>query len=87
MRASTTFSVCLAELLPENIDDSFMGLLEVHAHIVASDGNEQYASDTTTPVSRQNVKISFSHNMKSHFKPGISFTGQVCFLFSIRLRP
>ena len=69
--------MCLSELLPPDADADIKGFLEINAHVSASDGNEHHASDTTTPVSRQNVKISFSHNTKSHFKPGISFVGQV----------
>ncbi|XP_064595766.1 C3 and PZP-like alpha-2-macroglobulin domain-containing protein 8 [Liolophura sinensis] len=74
---STSFNLCIADLIRNEVGDHFRGHVDVEAEVVTPDGKSVRASDGTCAVNKQLVDVAFSSDTRKNFKPGIPFKGKV----------
>ncbi|XP_053558866.1 C3 and PZP-like alpha-2-macroglobulin domain-containing protein 8 [Bombina bombina] len=74
---STTFNICVKDMMPVDFAEHFRGTVNIWATVNAVDGSRQTTFDDSTPVQKQLIDIKYTKDTRKQFKPGLPYQGKV----------
>ncbi|KAL1022981.1 hypothetical protein UPYG_G00035010 [Umbra pygmaea] len=77
IKGSTTFSLCVKDMMPLDVADHFRGTVNMWVSLTSTDGGRQTTFDDSTPVHKQLIDIKYSKDTRKQFKPGLPYNGKI----------
>ncbi|XP_056303565.1 C3 and PZP-like alpha-2-macroglobulin domain-containing protein 8 [Danio aesculapii] len=77
IKGSTSFSLCVKDMMPIEVTDHFRGAVNMWVTVNSVDGGQQTMFDDSTPVHKQLIDIKYSKDTRKQFKPGLPYKGMI----------